>query len=131
MKRDLQKVKILRDHVLGLRMELDLIVNDLRIINIDLEYLENIEEELVYNIKILKREKVVAIISQYKKSLLELESVKKNITHYRNNKAILEQKYEIKTKNYKKTHEDYEIRRKAMENSKVILLFNRNKRNKE
>jgi len=77
MKKDLQQVKRLRDHMIGLRMELDLIVNDLSVKTTDLEFLETLEGDLVYNINVLRQEKIIAIASQYKKSLLELESVRK------------------------------------------------------
>ena len=131
MKKDLLKVKLLRDHMIGLRMELDLVINDLSVVNTDLEYLEKIEQDLVTNIIILKKEKVIAIASQYKKSLLELESVRKNISHYRNTKLQLDRKYEIKSKSYQRIFEDYEHRRKIMERSKVILLFDQKKRRKK
>lgn len=131
MKRDLQQVKRLRDHMIGLQMELDLIVNDLTVKATDLEFLEKLEGDLCYNINLLRQEKVIAIASQYKKSLLELESVRKNISFYKNTKRVLEARYEVKKRAYDRASEDYEARRKAIENSKVILLFDQKKRRKK
>ena len=131
MKEDLQKLKKIRDTVVGLEMQLNLIHSDMDVIMADLLHMYAIEAELTENINILKKDKIVAVVSEYKKSVYELGVVRKNIAQWRNKELLLSRRMEIKERAYKSNIEQFELLKKVLERQKVILLFDPNRKRRK
>lgn len=131
MKDDLHKLKRIRDTIIGLEMQISLLRGDLDIIVRDLLHMYAVEEELIENIKVLKTDKIVAVASEYKRSIIELSSVRRKIDQWRNKELLLIRKLEIKEKSYEMNVLDFEVLKKRLEKKKVILLFDPSKRRKK
>jgi len=128
MREDLVKLKQLRDNLIGIELDIDIHERDLFMMNKDLEYMEIVQATLNENLRILKLEKVIAMVVQYRRTLEELEYIDKRIS---------QKKYEIKIttdrldKLYRKfdTYKiDYDAHKKFVESQKVVLFFDQKKR---
>lgn len=131
MNEDLKKLKRLRDTIVGLEMELSIVEQDLIVVTSDLNYLHEMENTLLENLKILKKEKVIAMASQYKKSINELEDVRSAIRKRVNVKINLDRRLEIAVRRHKTYTEDHDRLLKAIKQEKVVLFFDQRKRRKK
>lgn len=131
MRASLQRVKTLEAKLIGLEMELKLMINDLAIIKYNITQLVQMEKRLVYNINFLKKDKVIATASEYKKSVEELGAARESLqTYYDLEKAFIS-RIEEAEKLYSEFMEEYERAKGKLENEKVILLFDPKKRKKK
>ncbi len=131
MKEDLQKLKKIRDTIVGLEMQLNLIHGDMDVIMTDLIHMYAIEAELSENIVILKKDKIVTIASEYKKSVYELGMVQKKIAQWKNRELSLSRRMEVKERAYKSNVEQFESLKSILEKQKVILLFDPNRKRRK
>jgi len=130
MKRDLQRLKIAEKTIIEIEMRLNLIEGDLIVINSDLDYLNKIKEDLEYNIDLLKKEKIIAIASQYRRSINELAVVNTNIHNYENMKKALALRMGMVLKQHKEVKELHDNLKRALSDRKVILLFDPKRKKK-
>jgi len=130
MREDLYKLKRLRDTLIGLEMDISVTENELIILNRDLHYMEIAESTLCENLKILKKEKVIAMASQYKKTVNELEYIGEKIKTYREHINRLENNLQKLLNKHNIYMTDYKAQKKVVDNQKVILYFDPKKRKK-
>jgi len=131
MREDLVKLKILRDTLIGLEMDVSMAEKELEIITTDIHYMEIAESTLKENLNILKRERVIAMASQYKKSIQELSHIHSKIKTYRVHATRLEKRLDELVRRHKVYLEDYKAQKKFVEGQKVILFFDPKKRRKK
>ena len=130
MKKDLQILKVAEKAIIEIEMRLNMVESDLIVINNDLDYLRKIKEDLEYNIDLLKKEKVIAIASQYKRSIDELSVVNTNIYNYESMKKVLALKMGNLLKQHEEHREFHDNLKKTLSNRKVILLFDPQRKKK-
>lgn len=130
MKKDLLKLKQLRDHLVGLEMNLSMIERDLQAVEKDIAFLNNLQTVLVENLTILKSDKIIAIASEYKRSDEELKKVRENLSFYSNMKIKLQKDFDKYEKARVKYFEEYTALQQVINRRKVILLFDPSKRKK-
>lgn len=130
MNQDLSQLKKLRDQIIGIEMHISTIQSDLSAVDRDIQYLEDLELVLIENVYILKSTGIIAIITEYKRSVQELATVGKNLEHYRKLKI----KFTRDSEKHGKMRDDaifeFEILKKQLGGRKVILLFDPSKRKK-
>lgn len=131
MKSDLQKLRKIKNAIIGIKMQLNLIEGDLLTIDNNLDHLHKIEEDLMFNINLLKNEKIIAIASQYKQSKIELKVIRKNISNYEKMKKSLANKMIFFLKSHQSNMEEYKELKKTVDNRKVILLFDPKRKKKK
>jgi len=130
MKASLQNVRTLEAKLIGLEMELKLMINDLAVIRNNIAQLVQIEKRLTHNINFLKKEKIIANASEYRKSSIELSVTKDRLKTYCNLENAFADKI-LKAENMQEEFmEKYEKAKKRLENEKIILLFNPKKTKK-
>jgi len=123
----LVRIKKIRGQVLGLEMALKLIEDDLDVVLDRLIFLLKVEEDLVYNIDLHRSNKVITVVSEYKKSIQELGNIRKEIIKHKNLKSRLQKKLEKKLESYSYYIDELEAAYKDLEAEQVILLFDRDK----
>lgn len=127
----LERVRKLRGIMLGLEMNLNLLEQDLDVVNKELCHLVQIEDDLKYNINLHKSGKVISVVKEYKRSIDELEIIRKEIIKYRNHRDSLEKKLEKKLKSYDYYLNEFEKAYDDLNSEAVILLFRKGKDGKE
>lgn len=131
MRDELKKLKLLRDTVIGIDMEMNLLEKEIDILNTDIHYMKIAKSALKENLKILKKEKVIAMANQYKKSIDELQHITNKIQLYERHRFKTESKLEKLQKKYNIYAEDYEFHKNIVESQKVILYFDENRKKRE
>jgi len=126
----LARIKKIRGEVLGLEMALKLIEDDLDVVLDRLMFLLRVEADLVYNIDLHRSNKVITVVSEYKKSIDELGNIRKEIIKHKNLKSQLQKKLEKKLESYSYYIDELEAAYRDLESEQVILLFDRNKDDK-
>ena len=128
MNQDLNKLKKLRDHIVGLEMKINLIEGDLIAVESDLVFLEAMEQNLNENLKILKSDGIIALASEYKKIKIEMKTVEKNLRFYRE----IQEKLRRDLAKYEKTKieclEEFDVLKKEYEDRQVVIPFDSSKR---
>jgi len=81
-------------------METNLLEHDLNRIEIDLFYLDRLQRDLTYNINLLRRDDIVAVLPEYKKSMEALEEVRTNIIKFSNLRKKLQNSIDSNLKKY-------------------------------
>ena len=121
MNNRIKKMIELRDTVIRLQMELDLILSDLQNIDFDLHCLESVERELIFNIEFLRKQKVVATFSGYRKSLEELKSIREYGVQLTNAKLALNGKLRQKTELFDSKSSDLDIMIEQIRSERVVI----------
>lgn len=111
-----KKLINIRGTIVGLKMELALLEQDLNKIEVDLFYLDKLQRDLVYNIQILKRDDVISVITEYRKSLEVLKEVRRKILKFRFMRQNLQDTIDKKMKQY-----DYYF--EQLQNTNKVLPF--------
>lgn len=128
MRDDLVKLKRLQDTVIGLELELDMTEKEILVLSSDIGYMEIARDTLIENLKILKKEKIIAMVSQYKKSINDLNYITNKIRKFKKKLFELEQHYDKNLRHYNIYKKDYLEHKKLVENQKVILYFDKSKK---
>lgn len=131
MREDLIALKLLRDKIVGLELQYDIILKDIDIISKDLYFLEVARQTLIDNLVVLKREKIIAMVDSYKKSTDELEYVSNKIMVYFNK---LEKKKARQVRMHHELNdltEEYTRLKEYIDSQKIVLLFDQAKRRKK
>jgi hypothetical protein len=131
MRKDLQKLKDIRDNAIGLSMQIDILETEISIIISDVHYMNIAKTTLKENLRILKGEKVIAMANQYKKSVEELKFISDKIDIYERRRRKSQLKLEKLIKVYDIYTEEYEYQKKIVENQKVVLYFDVNRKKNE
>ena len=113
----------LRGELLGIEMELSVIEADLTEVDRQLLYLDAIQSDLIYNLKFLRRDDVVAVMTSYNQSITQLKEVQGKILKYRSLKKKLHEKMEKYEKMQDCCYDDIEMVCQQIEKDKTILLF--------
>lgn len=95
-----KKLNELRGTILGLEMEMNLLEHDLNRIEVDLFYLDKLQRDLTYNINLLKRDDIVAVLPEYRKSVSALKEVRGNIIKFNNLRQKIQKSIDTKLKQY-------------------------------
>ena len=127
---EINRLKQLRDQIVGIEMNLSLIQSDLTAIDGDIKFLEDLALVLKENIEVLKSDKIIAVASEYKRTLAELKTVKENLNFYIRTKQDLLRNKERHDRMREASLAEYESLKKQIDNRKVILLFDPTKRKK-
>lgn len=130
MNQDLQRLKQLRDHIVGVEMHLTMIQADLGAIDRDIQFLEDLALVLRENIEVLKSDKIIAVASEYKKAVDELKTVNKNLSYYMSMKFKLNKDFDKYSRIRDNSIADFDALKKEIDGRKVILLFDPSKRKK-
>ena len=123
----LAKVKDIKNILLGLEMDLDILEADLFELTSDLNHLIRAEKALAENIEFLKKDGITAVVSQYKDSKDQIKIAQAKIFKYttlRNN-VINTMKNKIESKNY--YQKEFNLHYKMLENDRVLLVFKKRK----
>lgn len=123
MKSLVNKLNNLRSGIIGIEMSLGITDEDLIELDKNLIYLHVVQDELIYNLKFLRQDNVVAIIASYNQSVVQLKEVQKRIINVRNLKLKVLNKMEKLNKTKKCFECDISILESEISNSKTILLF--------
>jgi len=124
----LKRLNKIRGELLGIEMALKLIEDDLDVILDRLVFLLKVESDLVYNINLHRSNKVISVVSEYKKSINQLSDIRKEIIKHRNLQDQLRKKMEKKLESYDYYIRELEIAYDNLKNDQVILLFNKGKK---
>jgi hypothetical protein len=130
MNQDLLKLKQLRDHAIGLEMQLNLIESDLLAVERDIDYLDNLLQTLLENRAILRTDGIIAVASEYSRTIRELKTVQDNLNFYDNLHKKLTREFDKYKKIYNETLVEYEWLKQAIDSRKIILIFDPAKRKK-
>lgn len=122
-----RKLKDLQSRLLGLELDLDLIEQDIENIDADINYLNLVEEETSYNIKILKKEKIIADLKTYRQSCQKLSHVRQKTEELIRKKNSLQIKLNKKINLKNHYDKEWETLLKEMEEERVILIFKKRK----
>ena len=131
MKKTLARVKRLKDKLLGIEMELSLLESDLRTITQDLTTLGSLKRELEYNVKFLKKEGVIAIFSEYEKSVIQLAKVKRKIVSLVSLRSKLRRDLDTKAEQHAYYYEEYVKAYEIAEAENVILVMDKYRKKKQ
>jgi hypothetical protein len=124
--KDLKKrLDNIKGMVVGLEMETNLLEHDLGRIEVDLFYLDKMQRDLVYNINLLKRDDIVSVISQYRKSVDALREVRKQIIKFRYLRQDLQKNIESRLKQCEYYLEQF---KRECENNHKLLQFKKRER---
>lgn len=125
MKESLKKVKHLEDKVVGLDMQISMCVQDLQIAQQHLQKLKSSEKDLVFNVNFLKRDNVVAVANEYRKSVDQLKYIRKKISEISSKMAGIERELDQKRKQFENYSNEFELAKKWLneENSSVVINF--------
>lgn len=80
MRDDLEKLKNLSDRVININLDIAAKEKEIFNINKDLKYLKIVELAILENLKVLKKEKIIVVASEYKKTVDELDYLSKRIS---------------------------------------------------
>lgn len=130
MNQELNKLKKLRDHIVGLEMKINLIETDLTAVESDLIFLEAMEQNLEENLKILKSNGIIAIASEYKKIKIEMRTVMKNLRFYRDIQEKLRRDLAKFEKQKIECLAEFDTLRADYEGRQVVIPFDASKRKK-
>lgn len=128
MKRKKSKIDELRGKLMGLEMALQMLEDDLDTINANLAYLEKLRKDLVYNINLHRSGKVITVVTEYKKSIDELEVVRAEIVKFQNHKDTVKKSMAKKLKTYDYYFTDYVEEVDRAQRQPKILLFRKEKK---
>lgn len=128
MREDLAELKILQDRVIGLELEISIIAKDIEILEKDIYYLKIAQYTLKENLRVLKSEKVIAMVNQYKKSIEELDYVSSKIMVYSNKLKNKVKQFNKLTLQKSSALIEFNQVSKIIENRRVVLLFDQSKR---
>ena len=131
MRKEIAELKHLKGCILGLEMDLTLIERDIIVVTNDIDFLKKMEKDLIFNIQLLRRKNVIAIASEYKRSIEELGRVQSDIKSYTDLKNKLNSDYSEKLKEYKKYMKSFKKLEADIKNQKVILLFDPKRKRKD
>jgi hypothetical protein len=123
-----KKLKELQSKLLGIELDLDLIEQDIETIDGDINYLNLIEEETVYNINILKQAGVVADLKTYKQSWQKLSHIRTKSEELKGKKIILSKKLKQRIESKEFYDKEWDQLHEEMETEKVILVFKKRKK---
>ena len=127
-KKKLESLKQLQGAVLGIEMELKLLSDDLETVERNIIYLNKIEGDLLYNIKLHKSNHIVSVVSEYRKSINQLATVRKKLAEHKSKKFSLEAALEKKIKNYEYYNKELEVEFERVNSESVILLFRKDRK---
>lgn len=125
---EINRLKQLRDQIVGIEMHLSLIQSDLIAIDGDIKFLEDLALVLTENIEVLKSDKIIAVASEYKRAVAELKTVNQNLKFYIQTKVQLVQTQARHEKIMNESLLEFEELKKHVDNRKIILLFDQTKR---
>lgn len=117
-----QKLNNLKGTILGLRMETNLLEQDLNRIEVDLFYLDKMHRDLVYNINLLRRDDIVSVLSEYNKSLSALDEVCRQINKFKKLRQNLQKTLD---NNLKQCEYYYNELQKEIDSIGKVLPFKR------
>lgn len=119
----LKKITEIKSAIVGVEMSLGVLRDDLEFVKGRLSFLNKIEEDLVYNINFLKRPDITSVIGEYKRSIVELNSVREEISTQSNLKNKLIKKIDKATENLNYYMDELKHIYDEIEQEKVVLLF--------
>jgi hypothetical protein len=122
-----KKLKELQSRLLGIELDLDLIEQDIEAIDGDINYLNLVEEETIYNINILKQEGIVADLKSYKQSWQKLAHIRTKVEELKSKRGSLATKLKQRMASKEYYDKEWDILHKEMEDEKVILVFKKRK----
>ena len=123
-----KKLKELQSRLLGIELDLDLIEQDIEAIDGDINYLNLVEEETIYNINILKQEGIVADLKSYKQSWQKLVHIQTKVEELKGKRNMLATKLKQRMASKEYYDKEWENLHKEMEDEKVILVFKKRKK---
>jgi len=127
---EINRLKQLRDQIIGIEMHLTVVQADLGAIDRDIEFLEDLALVLTENISVLKSDKIIAVASEYKKAVEELKTVDTNLQYYFAMKATLTRDYNRHMQMREDSIVEYEALKEYVDNRRVVLQFDLAKRKK-
>lgn len=123
-----KKLKELQNRLLGIELDLDLIEQDIEAIDGDINYLNLVEEETIYNINILKQDGIVADLKSYKQSWQKLAHIRTKVEDLKRKRGMLATKLKQRVASKEYYDKEWDNLHKEMEDEKVILVFKKRKK---
>lgn len=130
MNQELARLKKLRDEIVGIEMHLSMIQSDLIAVGRDVEFLDNFKTTIEENIKTLKEEAVIVSAPEFKKILVEYNTVVDNLAFYHGLETKLLRDLDKYNKMSKERIAEYELLKKNFEQTQTVLKFDLSKRKK-
>lgn len=127
MKKKLKRLKFLKDTLVAIELEFAHAEKEISDINKELQILEAFKKELRYNIEFLKSDGIVAVASEYKKSIEQIHKVESKVMKLSDLKIKLKNQIISKTDTYSSYFDEYEKLYRDIESEQVILVFNKGK----
>lgn len=127
----LKKIKKAREALLGVEMALGMLEEDLNVIVDRLYVLLKVEEDLMYNIKLHKSNKVISVIGEYRKSTEQLKEIRQEISKHRGIQTKLQKTMETRLKNYDYHINELEKAYDELEKEAVVLSLHGNSKNEK
>ena len=128
MSDDSYELRKLRDIIVGLRMQIELLESDLVFVKGDLANLEVVRHNLKENIKILKRNDVVSMVSEYRRSKEGLIEIDMKIHRWKAKEDLIQCKIKLRNKDCDETLDSFTKLKKKIDENVVVLKFDKNKR---
>lgn len=125
-KTKLQRIKELQGVVLAIEMDLKLLDDDLDTVTKHITYLKRLENDLIYNINLHRSDQVISVVTEYKKSLNELDLVRQEMSKQKSKIAVIKNRIDRKMKAYDYYMQQFDQEFNRLNSEPVILLFRRN-----
>lgn len=123
MKALIKQLNKLKSELIGIEMSLDIVDQDFVEINNNLAYLHVVQSDLIYNLKFLRQDNIVAIMASYNQSIKELKEVQDRIIKYRYLRSQIIDKNDSLINNKKLIEQELKQMENEISNDKVVLLF--------
>jgi len=124
----IKQLNDLRKNMEILKITLDSLKKDLSKTILLLKNYEIIEEAIVENIRQLKKERVIALASQYKLSIEQLKKTREDIEYYHNIEKSLSKRIEESAVKYSISKHAHMRLKRYIQNHRVILTFDKSKK---
>lgn len=112
--------------VLAIEMDLKLLDDDLDTVTKHITYLKRLENDLIYNINLHRSDQVISVVTEYKKSLNELDLVRQEMSKQKSKIAVIKNRIDRKMKAYDYYMQQFDQEFNRLNSEPVILLFRRN-----
>ena len=120
---DKQKFKDLAGRLIAMEIELNLMEQDLLSYNEDIAYMSKLVDTLIDNITLLKKPEIITVASEYKKSIVELDFVRKKLEKMTSLRNKIANRLDKLQREYELIAKEYENEYRNREKEKVVLLF--------
>jgi hypothetical protein len=115
--------------ILAIEMELSLCDADLDVLTMDMYYFKDLLDTLKYNYNFLKKETIVVMMYQYRKTIIEMGAVETKVISVKNQMDKVNKSIDAKVKTLEYLYEELE-RKNELEKFKILQFKRRDDESK-